>query len=294
MRVRLIAAIVAVVLAAVGTMALLAYVRGADQRALANTETVPVLVAAAPIPQGATAESLGDKVTVTQLPRMAVLSDAATSVDQLAGLVATVPLQSGEQLLRAKFAAPDPVEQDGLVEQDATVDIPAGMQAVTIRLDQPERTVGGTIEAGDTVGVFLTFRAETRPNATHLTVHKVLVTAVQPTTGGDATAPADANAPADGSAAPADGSAPPADGSAAPADGSAAREEATTAMDDASTALADGSALAGGRYYTLAMSARDAEQVVFAAEFGTIWLSDEPESATEEGAEIVTPESAFR
>ena len=44
MRRRLIAALAALVLAATGAVVLLAYVRGADARALAGTETVDVLV----------------------------------------------------------------------------------------------------------------------------------------------------------------------------------------------------------------------------------------------------------
>jgi pilus assembly protein CpaB len=38
---------------------------------------------------------------------------------------------------------------------------------------------------------------------------------------------------------------------------------------------------------TLALSAADAEKIVFAAEFGSIWLSHEPSTADESGTDIV-------
>ena len=42
---------------------------------------------------------------------------------------------------------------------------------------------------------------------------------------------------------------------------------------------------------TLAVSAADAEKVVFAAEHGTIWLSNEPTNAVAPGAGSVTEKS---
>ena len=63
--------------------------------------------------------------------------------------------------------------------------VPAGLQELTVSLD-PTRAVGGSLRVGDTVGVVLSFEPfdlpgseDQSPNTTHLTFHKVLVTAVQ-------------------------------------------------------------------------------------------------------------------
>jgi pilus assembly protein CpaB len=49
----------------------------------------------------------------------------------------------------------------------------------------------------------------------------------------------------------------------------------------------------GSVIVTLAVSAADAEKVVFAAEHGSIWLSDEPESASTGGTRVVTEEDVL-
>lgn len=45
---------------------------------------------------------------------------------------------------------------------------------------------------------------------------------------------------------------------------------------------------AGAMLITLARPAPDAEKIVFAAEFGTLWLSKEPATATEGGTSVIT------
>lgn len=47
---------------------------------------------------------------------------------------------------------------------------------------------------------------------------------------------------------------------------------------------------------TLALSAPDAEKLVFGMEWGTVWLSYEPEDANEDGTDIVvlTPQTDVR
>ena len=102
----MIAGIAAVVLAIVGTVVLVGYVRGADSRAMAGLQTVDVLVAAATIPEGTLAEQLPALVATKELPATAVLSNRVTSLDQLAGQVVLVALEPGEQLLASKFGAP--------------------------------------------------------------------------------------------------------------------------------------------------------------------------------------------
>lgn len=168
MKTRLIAGIAAVVLAVVGTVVLVSYVRGADARAMAGMETVDVLVAAAPIPKDTPATDLPKLVTSKQLPATATLPNAVGNLDQLAGMVALVPLATGEQLLDSKFGAPPSTAPGEVV-------VPPAMQQITVLLDR-QRALGGQIKAGDTVGVFISVKDSKQ---THLTAHKVLVTKVQ-------------------------------------------------------------------------------------------------------------------
>ena len=107
MRRRLLAASAALVLALVGTVVLVAYVRGADARALAGVQTVDVLVVAQPVPAGTAAAELAGLVRAEQVPVKAAVPGRVADLADLAGQVATVDLQPGEQLLAARFARED-------------------------------------------------------------------------------------------------------------------------------------------------------------------------------------------
>ena len=167
---------------------------------------------------------------------------------------------------------------------------------MTVALD-PERAVGGELKVGDTVGVVLSFdpfdtnvtrfdpanpfpvpapdtqptpdaRADGEqtdgttstdesdssktPNVTHLTFHKVLVTGVQFNQN-------DTSAAESGEAA----------------------DETTTDGETVERAPS------GALLVTLALSSPEVEQVVFAAEFGHIWLTAENADADESGTRIV-------
>ena len=63
------------------------------------------------------------------------------------------------------------------------MEVPEGLQEVSFQLE-PQRVVGGRIAAGDHVGIFINLKSgglEAKPEkeTTQLTIHKVLVTAVQ-------------------------------------------------------------------------------------------------------------------
>ncbi len=72
---------------------------GADARALAGVRTTEVLVADQVIPEGTAADQLAALVRTEVLPQKAAVDGRVTDLDELAGLVATVDLQPGEQLL---------------------------------------------------------------------------------------------------------------------------------------------------------------------------------------------------
>ncbi len=164
---RLLAALAALLLALVGTVVLVAYVRGADARALEGVETVEVLVVDRPVPAGTPADQLADLVRTELLPAKAAAEGRVQDLAELAGRVADVDLQPGEQLLAARFSDPEDLAAPG------TVAPPEGASEVSILLE-PQRAVGGRLAAGDSVGVHVSLESRT-----HVLLHRVLVTQVQ-------------------------------------------------------------------------------------------------------------------
>ncbi|RCK69300.1 hypothetical protein DT076_10375 [Desertihabitans brevis] len=168
MRRRVVAAVAAVVLAALGGALVLSYVSTADQRALAGVQAVDVLVVTDPVAEGTPVEDLGSSVEVRSVPRVAVPTGALGSLGDVAGLVAATDLVPGEPLLAVRFVDPAALATPGEVE------VPAGLQEVSVLLDS-QRVLGGHLSAGDHVGVFLT----PEEGRTRLTLDQVLVTRVQ-------------------------------------------------------------------------------------------------------------------
>lgn len=254
MKARVLAAIAAVVLALLGTVVLTGYVSSADQRALQGAAAVQVYVVKAPIPAGTTADKLADLVTQQAVPAKAEAAGAVTALDKLAGKVAGVDLVPGEQLISSRFVDPASLKAKTAAGQ---IDVPAGMQEVSILLD-PQRVAGGALAAGDTVGVFISLDGTlngTPPGpVTHLTMQKVLVTAMQ----GAAVTPA-------------------------PSTGSSDNSGSTPSTSPTGTVMV-----------TLARTGPDVEKIVFASEFGKIWLSKEPASADEGGTRKVTKDVVFQ
>jgi Flp pilus assembly protein CpaB len=177
MKTRLIGAILAIVLALVGTVVLTGYVGGADARAADGAAFVPVYVVSQEIPAGTAAESIGAFITVKQIPAMAAVPGRVTKLGKLSGKVADTALKPGEQLLMSRWVS--------AAEQAAHggVALPDGMQSVTIALPV-EQVAGGAITAGDTVGVVIAATVKAAGASDEVSIakqvfHKVLVTTVQ-------------------------------------------------------------------------------------------------------------------
>src|SRR6478609_5471257 len=160
MKTRLIAGAIAVVLAAAGTVLVLSYVHGADARAMSGLDTVEVLVADAPIAAGTSGADLASLVVTKELPANAVLPNGITSLDQLAGGQALVALEPGEQLLTGKFGPPVTAVSEEVV-------VPPEFQQVTVLLEL-KQAMGGQVKAGDTVGMFLSFKDSNGVQYSHL------------------------------------------------------------------------------------------------------------------------------
>jgi pilus assembly protein CpaB len=248
MRRRVTGIVAALVLASLGTMLLVVYVQSARNEAVAGERMVDVLVVSDAIDKGTKVADIGGSIDKEQVPAK-VRSDGA--VDDLSDL--------DDELV----AAVDLVPGEQLVatrfvsrQQAARGDVPEGLQEVTVPLD-PARALGGRIAAGDTVGVFLSFdpfeignTGTKTGNSSHLELHKVIVTRVQ-------------------------------------FDNSASSIGSDDSTDDDDTE-GTSDAPAGTFLVTLAVDAPSAERVVFAAEHGFVWLSNEPLDADEGGTQVVT------
>src|SRR3712207_556137 len=100
---RIIGSVVAVILAALGTFTLVAYVQGAEDRAIAGEQVVPVLVVRQDVSKGTRAEDLGEAVEVERVPAKVKAEGAVSDLAALSGKVAAVDLVAGEQVVASRF-----------------------------------------------------------------------------------------------------------------------------------------------------------------------------------------------
>lgn len=152
-----IAALFAVVLAFVATIAIYSYVQGIEQRAFDDAELVEVFVAQELIPEGlsVTAASEAGLIARENAPRATVPDGALGSLDQVEGLVTESRILPGEVVVRDRWVDPDEVS-------DAVLDIPAGFEAVSVQVGIPPG-VAGFVRAGDQVSLLATV---TQPEVT--------------------------------------------------------------------------------------------------------------------------------
>lgn len=143
-------AVLAFLLAVLGTIGVLAYVRGANERALQGVRAVSVLVAKEPIPSGTTANAalLDGKLALEQLPASSVPQNALHNLDGRRSLVTSANIQPGELLLVPMLVA--------VSQATGGIAIPTGDMAVTVQLCMPE-AVAGNVKAGSYVAVFDTY-----------------------------------------------------------------------------------------------------------------------------------------
>lgn len=147
---RVVAAVLAVLLAAAGIGALIVYTNGAQERAFRGTQTVTAFQVTDKVPAGTKASDLGSKVERVTLPRAAVPEGAVKSVDELGNKVSTAALVPGEVLVAGRFAAS--LEDT----RSTTIDVPKGLQEVTVELAST-RVLGGAVLPGDRVGVIASY-----------------------------------------------------------------------------------------------------------------------------------------
>jgi len=148
---RLLAIVVAIVLAIVAAMALVIYANSADRRAINEQAPVQVWVAAKAIDQGETINHAAQtaKIGQAEYPRRLVAEDAVRSLNQLDGKVAAVKIVPGELLLQSRWVDQQNVEGANLLN------IKPGSQAVSIQVDTTKQ-VSGFVGVSNRVNVFVT------------------------------------------------------------------------------------------------------------------------------------------
>ena len=144
---------VAVVLALVGTFAVYNYAHHADQRAIAKTRSVTVLVAQKGVPAGT---SWGDVLKGNYLQQEKVPVDSAPS-SAISSLAASVPV---EEVATADISAGQIVLRQTFGEKSVTTGIlaiPAGKLAISVTMAS-NADVAGFVQNGSEIAIFSTFK----------------------------------------------------------------------------------------------------------------------------------------
>jgi pilus assembly protein CpaB len=170
--------VAAIVVAALGTVLIYAYVRNADNRALKDQEPVEVLVAKTLIKAGtlgSEAERTGS-FKLQEVPRSSTIVGVLSDPRPISALVAVGDIYPGEQIITAKFA------QAGTT---SILPIPPGKVAMSVQMGDPER-VAGFVQPGSDVAIFVTVTPSGTPGAagteTRVLLSRMTVLAVGPTT----------------------------------------------------------------------------------------------------------------
>ena len=269
----------AVVVALVGTMLLVGYVRSAEQRALEGEELVEVLVITEAVPRGTPATAMGDSVASEMVPTKVRAEGSVTDLMTLADFVASTELLPGEQVVASRFVTPETLSASTRVEA------PENTLEVTVSLS-PERALGGGLLPGEVVAVIASFDpfdlntieptelevgeivdpseifvgssggeatglGLKTPVSTHLILHKVLVTNVQ-------------------------------------------FEQLPRATGEDLPEDAPPLGPTGNLLVTLAAPAEAVEKIVFTAEHGFLWLAAEGEDAAEPATPVQTRATVYR
>ena len=179
MKTRILGAIVALVIAAVGAYLLVTYVQSADARAADGATLSEVYLVEQEIPEGTPGEAVSEFVGVATVPQRNLVDGYITDLADLGGLVATAAILPGEQLASARFADPANLAASG------EVSVPSGMQLFSFTLPA-DRVVGGEVGAGDRIGLVGTVDPDEVGDTedvinpiTKFAFHGVLVTDVQ-------------------------------------------------------------------------------------------------------------------
>jgi pilus assembly protein CpaB len=154
MQSRVLAILVAVVLALVATAALVVYVNGADRRAISGQQPRRVWVATEAIPAGTSGLTAWNTKLIRQVevPSRNVVDGGVVGLSQIQNKKAAVDIVAGEQLLLKRWVGAEEVTGKRLLP------IPEQHQALSIGVDLT-RQVAGFVTPGDNVSLVLSISA---------------------------------------------------------------------------------------------------------------------------------------
>jgi pilus assembly protein CpaB len=146
---------IAAVLALFAALLTAYFVRSAQDDAKSGSTLTSVLVASRDIPAGTPGADLaaGKNLAWRELPRDSVIPGAVASPKEVAGLVATDAIYSGEQVTVRRFR---PVAQQGLL-----ADLSGNMRALQVPGTQ-HQLLAGTLKEGDHVDVVASVKYQPR------------------------------------------------------------------------------------------------------------------------------------
>jgi pilus assembly protein CpaB len=147
----------ALVLATLATVGVFLYANGVKEEANSGGAMAAVVVSKEDIPANTNLNVLiaEDQFKIIQVPEVAVVEGAVTSVDQLRDKTNSLPILAGEQIPVAR------IQGEGTVPGGA-LGIPNGHEAITVSVDAP-RAVAGAIGVGDHLAVYGTYSGFSTP-----------------------------------------------------------------------------------------------------------------------------------
>jgi pilus assembly protein CpaB len=174
--------IAAVLVALLGVVLVLLYVRGIDNRAREGQETVAVLYTKSDIALGtlgSAAEQAGS-FELRQIPRDAAATGALSDTEPITNLYSLTALPAGVPILSSQWG-----------EQGTTsaLPIPGNRMGLSVQLGDPQR-VAGFVQPGAEVAIFYTpddksFTRVLQPRVTVLAVGPTAITKTSTTAGGE-------------------------------------------------------------------------------------------------------------
>jgi pilus assembly protein CpaB len=150
MQSRVLAILIAVVLALVATAALVVYVNGADRRAISGQQPRRVWVATEAIAAGTSGQTAynTERIKQVEVPSRSVVDGGVVALSQIQNKKAAVDIVAGEQLLLKRWVGAEEVTGKRLLP------IPDNFQALSIGVDLT-RQVAGFVTPGDNVSLVL-------------------------------------------------------------------------------------------------------------------------------------------
>ena len=296
---RFVGILTAMILAVIGTVALVGYVRSAKDKAVAQESLVDVYIVDALVPKGADPGTIRSSVSLERVPTRLKQPGAIDDLDDVGDNVAATDLQPGDQLVEARLVKKEELSDD--VKDKVQVAV----------LLEAERAVGGSLQKGDLVGVYLSFEPfDFDPSGSlefdeNGQIRVVRTETTAPPAPAAVTATPDPAAVADPTATTTTTTLPKMQ--TPNVTRLAFQHVLVTNVQTTDTPVTVDSGddddkkdeavvqVSGSQYVvTIALSPEQSERFVFATEFGHVWLSKDPATVSDDGTRLVTLGNVFK